>query len=72
MPELPTGTVTLLFTDVENSTQLVKQLGGMPPRWPSTVLEEVDLGDLSIKDVGKPTARRSGRPVRAYELVYPR
>ena len=27
MPELPDGTVTLLFTDVEASTQLVRQLG---------------------------------------------
>jgi DNA-binding NarL/FixJ family response regulator/class 3 adenylate cyclase len=27
MPELPNGTVTLLFTDVESSTQLVRQLG---------------------------------------------
>jgi class 3 adenylate cyclase len=36
------------------------------------LLEEVDLGELSIKDVGKPTTRRHGQPVRAYELVYPR
>ncbi|MDQ2969164.1 MAG: adenylate/guanylate cyclase domain-containing protein [Actinomycetota bacterium] len=27
MPELPTGTVTLLFTDIEGSTQLLKALG---------------------------------------------
>jgi class 3 adenylate cyclase len=26
--ELPRGTVTFLFTDIEGSTQLVKQLGG--------------------------------------------
>ena len=26
-PELPTGTVTFLFTDIEGSTQLLKQLG---------------------------------------------
>ena len=26
--ELPSGTVTFLFTDIEGSTQLVKQLGG--------------------------------------------
>jgi class 3 adenylate cyclase len=25
--ELPAGTVTFLFTDIEGSTQLVKQLG---------------------------------------------
>ena len=27
MPELPTGTVTLLFTDIEGSTRLLQQLG---------------------------------------------
>ncbi len=27
MPELPTGTVTFLFTDIEGSTQLLQQLG---------------------------------------------
>ena len=27
MTELPTGTVTLLFTDIEGSTRLLKQLG---------------------------------------------
>ena len=27
MPDLPNGTVTLVFTDVEGSTQLVRQLG---------------------------------------------
>jgi class 3 adenylate cyclase len=36
------------------------------------LLEEVDLGELSVKDVGNPTTRKGGQPVRAYELVYPR
>lgn len=27
MPELPTGTLTLLFTDMEGSTRLLQQLG---------------------------------------------
>src|SRR5947209_20585751 len=27
MPDLPTGTVTLLFTDMEGSTRLLQQLG---------------------------------------------
>ena len=27
MPALPTGTVTLLFTDIEGSTQLLRRLG---------------------------------------------
>jgi class 3 adenylate cyclase len=33
------------------------------------LLEEDDLGDLSLRDVGEQQARRSGRAVRAYELV---
>ncbi len=28
MPDLPTGTVTLLFTDIESSTRLLNELGG--------------------------------------------
>ena len=28
MPDLPTGTVTFLFTDIEGSTQLLQRLGG--------------------------------------------
>ena len=28
MPDLPTGTVTLLFTDIERSTNLLQRLGG--------------------------------------------
>lgn len=32
MPDLPTGTVTLLFTDIEGSTRLVQELG---PRYPA-------------------------------------
>jgi hypothetical protein len=27
MPDLPSGTVTLLFTDIEGSTQLLRELG---------------------------------------------
>ncbi len=27
MPDLPTGTVTFLFTDIEGSTQLLQELG---------------------------------------------
>ena len=29
MPELPTGTVTFLFTDIEGSTRLLQELGGV-------------------------------------------
>ena len=31
MPELPTGTVTFLFTDIEGSTRLLQQLGDRYP-----------------------------------------
>ena len=36
-PELPTGTVTFVFTDVEGSTALLKELAQMPMpmRWPT-------------------------------------
>jgi predicted ATPase/class 3 adenylate cyclase len=34
--ELPSGTVTLLFTDIEGSTMLAERLGG---RWPSILAE---------------------------------
>jgi class 3 adenylate cyclase len=36
MPELPSGTVTFLFTDIEGSTRLLMQLGEQY----GTVLEE--------------------------------
>src|SRR3989442_2689780 len=31
MPDLPTGTVTLLFTDIEGSTRLLNELGNQYP-----------------------------------------
>src|SRR5437763_16520566 len=36
MQHLPTGTVTLLFTDIEGSTRLLEQLG---PRYPEVLAE---------------------------------
>ena len=36
MPDLPTGTVTLLFTDIEGSTQLLQRLG---PRYAEVLAE---------------------------------
>ena len=40
MRELPTGAVTFLFTDIEGSTQLVRQLRG---RWPEVLAEHQRL-----------------------------
>jgi class 3 adenylate cyclase len=40
MVELPTGTVTFLFTDIEGSTRLLKQLGG---RYDETLAEHQRL-----------------------------
>ena len=37
----------------------------------AVLLEEDDLGDLAIRDLGKQVTRRSGSPVRAFELVLP-
>ena len=38
--DLPTGTVTFLFTDVEGSTKLLHELGAeaYAERWPSTAV----------------------------------
>ena len=44
MPELPTGTVTFLFTDIEGSTRLVQRLGD---RWPQ-ILAEHGLARLAL------------------------
>ena len=45
--------------------------GGQTFMSPETagLLEEDDLGDLLLRDVGEQQARRSGRALRAYELI---
>jgi class 3 adenylate cyclase len=45
--------------------------GGQTFMSPATagLLEEDDLGDLLLRDVGEQQTRRSGRAVRAYELL---
>ena len=40
MPELLTGTVTFLFSDIEGSTRLLQSLGG---RWPSILARHQEL-----------------------------
>jgi class 3 adenylate cyclase len=37
----------------------------------ASLLEDEDLGELSLRDLGAQRTRRSGRTVRAYELVLP-
>ncbi|MDQ3875009.1 MAG: adenylate/guanylate cyclase domain-containing protein, partial [Actinomycetota bacterium] len=41
MPELPTGTVTFLFTDIEGSTRLLSELG--PERYGDVLVEHRGL-----------------------------
>src|SRR5690242_10440324 len=41
MPDLPTGTVTLLFTDIEGSTNLLQRLGG--EQYAAVLTEQRDL-----------------------------
>jgi class 3 adenylate cyclase len=37
----------------------------------ASLLEDEALGDLEVRDVGEVQTRRTERPVRAYELVFP-
>jgi class 3 adenylate cyclase len=41
VPQLPTGTVTFLFTDIEGSTNLAHTLGS---RWPEVLGEHQAAG----------------------------
>jgi predicted ATPase/class 3 adenylate cyclase len=47
MTELPTGTVTFLFTDIEGSTRLLQSLG---ERWPATLEEHNRLLREAIRE----------------------
>lgn len=49
MAELPDGTLTLLFSDMEGSTALVKQLGG---DWPALVARHRDLLRVAVEAEG--------------------
>ena len=62
MTELPTGTVTFLFTDIEGSTRLVQALG---PRWRSTVEDHNRLLRGAIRDAGGIDLRTEGDAVFA-------
>ena len=60
LSELPTGTVTLLFTDVENSTELVKRLG---ERYAATLAEHRDLLRRAFEQNGGVEVDTPGRLV---------
>jgi class 3 adenylate cyclase len=49
MPDLPTGTVTLLFTDIEGSTRLLQQVG---ERYASVLSESQHLLRASFRTFG--------------------
>jgi predicted ATPase/class 3 adenylate cyclase len=57
MAELPTGTVTFLFTDIEGSTNLARTLGD---RWPSVLEEHHAILRTAIREVGGTCVRTEG------------
>ena len=57
MGELPTGTVTFLFTDIEGSTRMLQALGG---RWPSILEDHNRLLRGAIRDAGGIDLRTEG------------
>ncbi|HUG48644.1 MAG TPA: adenylate/guanylate cyclase domain-containing protein [Candidatus Limnocylindria bacterium] len=67
MPDLPIGTVTLLFTDIEGSTRLLQQLG--PSDYGSLLAEHHRL-------LGETAARHDGIEVKtegdSFFIVFPR
>jgi class 3 adenylate cyclase len=61
MPELPTGTITFLFTDIEGSTNLARTLGD---RWPHVLAEHHDILRRAIRG---PVPRAGGGSVAPAE-----
>jgi predicted ATPase/class 3 adenylate cyclase len=57
MAELPTGTVTFLFTDIEGSTDLARTLGD---RWPSVLEEHHAILRTAIREFGGTEVRTEG------------
>ncbi|HEX8100767.1 MAG TPA: adenylate/guanylate cyclase domain-containing protein [Actinomycetota bacterium] len=57
MGELPTGTVTFLFTDIEGSTNLARTLG---ERWPDVLEQHHDILRRAIRDAGGIDVRTEG------------
>jgi predicted ATPase/class 3 adenylate cyclase len=57
MTELPTGTVTFVFTDIEGSTNLARTLG---ERWPGVLAEHHGILRGAIRDHGGVDVRTEG------------
>jgi predicted ATPase/class 3 adenylate cyclase len=57
MGELPTGTVTFLFTDIEGSTRMLQALGN---RWPAILEDHNRLLRGAIRDAGGADLRTEG------------
>jgi predicted ATPase/class 3 adenylate cyclase len=57
MPELPTGTVTFLFTDIEGSTNVARALG---PRWSDVLEDHNGILRVAIRDRGGIDLRTQG------------
>jgi hypothetical protein len=70
MPDLPSGTVTFLFTDVEGSTKLLEELGTSAYRegWPSTggsCARPVPAADVLLEDLAAPADHELREEVRS-------
>ena len=66
MTDLPTGTVTLLFTDIQGSTRLLDELGD---RWPAALADHNRL----LRDVfGRHGGVEVDRQGDAFFVVFPR
>src|SRR5437773_37183 len=74
MRNLPTGTITLLFTDIEGSTHLLQQLGDdyaeVLLSQTTRDLVEHDLPEgVSLRDLGEYRLKDIERPSRLFQLV---
>jgi hypothetical protein len=70
--ELPTGTVTLLFTDIEGSTRMLRSLGddyGAVLRAHRTILRDaVGRHQVALRDLGHHRLKDLDRPEHLYQL----
>ncbi|HZB04295.1 MAG TPA: adenylate/guanylate cyclase domain-containing protein, partial [Actinomycetota bacterium] len=57
MTELPTGTLTFVFTDIDGSTNLARTLG---ERWPGVLAEHHGILRGTIRDHGGVDVRTEG------------